>query len=238
MAALRAVGVELDGRKAQAIREPLAVGKGRGKGRGKEAAGDQPWMQIEEELGILAFESEAARGSFVSGWERRYEQQCYKRYKQAADGRSAAIAAAGKDEVAQGCQAGQGQEAEEEWGAHASVSVVASGEGGANEGSIEEGGRAELDVRESFRERLEELKEYKRRHGAILRAVLCCRSRCGGRAVCHAAALSDSLPRLAVWMRCFLLLTRHYTAASWVRTLACAQATHALHVVMRCWDYG
>ena len=31
---------------------------------------------------------------------------------------------------------------------------------------------AELDLRESFDEKLEELKEYKRRHGAILRRVL------------------------------------------------------------------
>ena len=55
---------------------------------------------------------------------------------------------------------------------------------------------AELDMRESFDEKLEELKEYKRRHGAILRRVL---AGIPVAVVGPYAALSDSLPRVAVW---------------------------------------
>ena len=48
---------------------------------------------------------------------------------------------------------------------------MAAGEGRANKGSSE-GWVAEMELRESFDEKLEELKEYKRWHGAILRRVL------------------------------------------------------------------
>jgi len=163
VAALKVVGVELDGKKARAIREQHLAMAG---GRGKEAGGDEASMQIEEELGIFAFESEVARGSFVSAWERKYGHQ-------ADDGGRAAIAAAGEDGGAQGGEAGRGREDEDD--GETLASVMALGEGRANKGcatGMERGGVAGLHLRESFDEKLAELKEYKRRHGAILRAVL------------------------------------------------------------------
>jgi len=186
--ALKAVGVELDGGKARALRlQHLAMAGG----KGKEAGGDPSSIPIEEELGIFAFESEEARGNFVSAWEGRYGQQA----GEADDGGRVAIAAAEDNDSAPG---GQGQEDEDDWEMHASVSV--SGKGGANKGT---GEKAEL--RERFDEKLEVLKKYKRRHGATLHRVL---AAIPVAVVGPCAALSEALPRLAMCMLCFQPLIR------------------------------
>jgi len=56
------------------------------------------------------------------------------------------------------------------------------------------------DADEKFEEKLEELKEYKRRHGATLHRVL---AAIPVAVVGPCAALSEALPRLAVCMLCF-----------------------------------
>ena len=85
----------------------------------------------------------------------------------------------------------------------------------------------EAELRESFDEKLEELKEYKRRHGATLHRVL---ADIPVAVVGPCAALSEALPRLAMCMLCFQPLIREGMLST--------QATHALHQGMRRWADG
>ena len=61
------------------------------------------------------------------------------------------------------------------------------------------------DADEKFEEKLEELKEYRRQHGAILHRVLAATPVA---VVGPCAALSEALPRLAMCMLCFQPLIR------------------------------
>ena len=190
VAALKAVGVEFDSGKARNIREQHEaqskgkeapehsglqekggeIGQANGaagdKSRHAIAVGSQVCMLFDDGVWypghVTKFDSCNRKRPYTIKFEDGDIQKTQiphpdVRLREADDGVRAAIAAAEEDGSAQGRQSGRDS--------------MAAREGRANKGSSE-GGVAEMELRESFDEKLEELKEYKRRHGAILRRVL------------------------------------------------------------------
>ena len=132
-------------------------------------------------------------------------RRCFMEKRLAAD-KVAALKAVGVEfddlkaqairEQHEGVSSGKGKEAEDGMSWRGGVERWAS-----------EDAKNELDGRKDcFEKKLEELTEYKRRHGAILRRVL---AGIPVAVVGPYAALSDSLPRVALCMLCFLLLICH-----------------------------